>query len=302
MLQRVSKTLVSGGGIALIDYLTARYTYHSRELWTELLAEGRVSINGEPAAAGRILEDGDEMQYFPRPVSEPPVDMNVELLFADSDYIAVNKPGNLPCHPSGCFFNNTLWALFKEGAFEGIPPMEQVRFVNRLDRETSGIVLVARSGKAAADAVKLLRRPESCKTYRVLVFGDFPVELEAAGWLYHDGAALVSKRRSFSYEKPDEMAEWCSTTFRRLEIRDGCSLIEARLHTGRTHQIRATLKSLGFPLLGDKIYGPDETIFLRFLEGRMTEDDHAALCMPRQALHAERLVFGKYDISAECPF
>ena len=147
----------------MLDYLSSRYTDHGRDLWQELLAEGRILINGTAATAEHILADGEEMEYIPRPIEEPPVDMDVRILLMDEDFIALDKPGDLPCHPSGCFFNHTLWALLKEGSLPDIPPMEQVRFVNRLDRETSGIVLVARNAKAASKAIKFLKSPSSCK-------------------------------------------------------------------------------------------------------------------------------------------
>ena len=301
MLQRISKTVIERGGLPLLEYLSLRYTYHSRDMWRELLAEGRVLVNGSAASPEYMLNEGDELEYLPRPMEEPPVDMNIKVLFQDQDFIALDKPGNLPCHPSGCFFRHTLWALLKEGILPDIPAMDQVRFVNRLDRETSGIVLTAKNAKAASMAAKALKSPSSCKCYKVLVYGMFPDSLEAKGWLYHDEKALVSKRRSFSFDKPAAPSEDCHTSFFCLKRGKGFSLLEARLHTGRTHQIRATLHSLGYPVVGDKLYGPDESIFLRFIKGNMTEKDKMALILPRQALHASRLCFGKYDIYSPLP-
>ena len=109
MLQRISKTVIDRGGLPLLEYLSLRYTYHSRDMWRELLAEGRVLVNGSAASSEYMLIDGDEVEYLPRPMEEPPVDMNIKVLFQDQDFIALDKPGNLPCHPSGCFFRHTLW-------------------------------------------------------------------------------------------------------------------------------------------------------------------------------------------------
>ena len=86
-------------------------------------------------------------------------------------------------------------------------------------------------------------------------------------------------------------AEPCSTEFACLKTCGEYSLVECRPHTGRLHQIRATLCSCGFPLVGDKLYGPDDTIFLRFTENAMTDSDRAALILPTQALHAWKLRF-----------
>ena len=92
------------------------------------------------------------------------------------------------------------------------------------------------------------------------------------------------------------------TDFRCLKRKNGLSLVECMPETGRLHQIRATLCSLGYPLAGDKMYGPDETIFLRFIEDRMTPDDRALLRMERQALHASELEFRSPFDQSRCVF
>ena len=102
----------------------------------------------------------------------------------------------------------------------------------------------------------------------------------------------MRKKRRFTEDNPGtEDAEPCATEFSCLKAGGGFSLVECRPHTGRLHQIRATLCSCGFPLLGDKLYGPDDTVFLRFTEDAMTDADRAALVLPTQALHAWRLRF-----------
>lgn len=90
---------------------------------------------------------------------------------------------------------------------------------------------------------------------------------------------------------PEKEAEWAETVFERVHVCDGFSVVTALPSTGRLHQIRATLFSLGYPVVGDKLYGLDETLFLRFCEDALTDADRRRLRLPRQALHADYLRF-----------
>lgn len=307
MIERIVKSTVGDGASGcLLDYLSSRFTYHSPELWRELLLEGRVTLEGKAADGSENVAPGMAMEYHPREIPEPPVSFDVKLVFANEDFIVLDKPGNLPCHPAGCFFNNTLWAALKEGRVEGLPPMDDIHFVSRLDRETSGLLLVARNANAASRCSRMLASPDARRAYVVLVEGEFPTHLVADGWLFHSNAALVSKKRSFSYDKPADpgegRVETAKTEFTLIRSQNGMSLLRAVLGTGRMHQIRATLCSLGYPVVGDKIYGRDETIFLRFLSNSMTDDDRRRLRMPRQALHASELHFGQFDFQSQANF
>jgi len=303
MLQRIVRTLIQkeDAGRELLVFLSTRFTYHTAALWQELISEGRLCVNGIPAKNGMLLKDGMVLEYTPRPRPEPPVSSDIKVLHADNAFIVLDKPGDIPCHPAGCYFNNTVWAALKEGRVTGIPPMENVHFVSRLDRETSGLVLVARTANAARDGARLLARGDALKQYTVLVEGCFPPFMEAHGWLAQAEKSTVSKKRAFFVDKPSTKAETASTSFALLACSNGLSLLKATLGTGRTHQIRATLSSLGFPVVGDKIYGPDESIFLRFIGNSMTGRDRAVLRLPCQALHASFLAFGNYSFSSPYP-
>lgn len=214
-----------------------------------------------------------------------PVDKKVKILFEDDGLLVVNKPGNLPCHPGGSYLENTLLHVLRGNGYETLYIM------NRLDRETSGIVLLAKNQMVAKSLSNQFKNHTVRKEYTVLIHGEFPEEMSVSGWLVHDDNSAIVKKRHFVQceEKPTERAEFAETEFKRISYNSGISRLKVFPKTGRTHQIRATLYSLGFPVVGDKIYGLDETIFLRFISDTMTDADRERLIYARQALHASSL-------------
>ena len=242
-------------GVRLDHFLSGRFTYQSRTGWQAIVREGRITVNGIRVRASRRLHAGDVIAFDTEGIGEPAVDPSYRVVLERPDFLAVSKSGLLPVHPSGCYFHNTLLMLMRERYGE-------LYVVNRLDRETSGLVLLARTPEAAGVLSGLFASRQAEKTYLAAVFGAFPAgTVRRDGWLSSDPASPVRKKRRFTEEDPGtEDAETCSTEFTCLAVRDGRSLVACRPHTGRLHQIRATLRSCGFPLLGDKLYGPDDSI------------------------------------------
>ena len=265
-------------------WLASRFTYRSRSEWQSAVRKGEILLNGSVSRPARILHGDETIDFLVPDHPEPSVRSDFRILAEFPQYIAVEKPGNLPVHPSGCFFNHTLLMLLRRSFGELYP-------VNRLDRETSGIVLFARNSGAAAKLSAALAAREVRKKYIVYVHGVFPFEtLRAVGWLFPDLDSSIRKKRRFSYGKPlDGDAENCDSEFILMSGKMPISKLKCILHTGRFHQIRATLFSLGFPVVGDKLYGLDDGIFDRFADGRMTESDKETLIIDRQALHAYEL-------------
>ena len=214
---------------------------------------------------------------------EPDCCLDYDILEETDYYLIVNKPPNLPIHPAGIFHDNTLWFLLQED-------YPEARIINRLDRDTSGIVLVALSKYAAKIFSRQFSRREVSKEYQVLVHGHFPQTVTADGWLSKDLDSPVHKKRHFTFDEA-ENSETSITDFKLLSTHGELSLVNAIPETGRTHQIRATLCSLGFPVVGDKIYGLDETIYLRFIDYQLSEEDTKNLVLPHHALHASKLKF-----------
>ncbi len=234
---------------------------------------------------------------------DPPVCTDIRWIYEDARMLVVDKPADLPVHSSGSYRYHTL-----EHLLHLYRPGNTIHLISRLDRETSGLVLVAKDPEMAAILGKAPKR----KRYHVLVEGDFPPgRLCATGEIRRTNEPPVYSMRRLEHASltatlPNLSAPRASATwFERLG--DGpwpnTSLLQAELVTGRTHQIRATLKTLGYPVVGDKIYGPDPEIFLRFREDGITEADRRRLRLSNQALRAVELdVLGRTFHTVRAPW
>lgn len=287
MERRVSTTIgPDDAGMTVLDFLSHRFTYFSRGAWDAHVSAGHIFRNDHPTIPLARLFKGDRLTYTHFQDSEPMVERRFHVLFEDSALLVINKPANLPCHPGGRYFNNTLWALLKEtGEFRSL------HFINRLDRETSGIVIIAKTKEAARYCRQQFQHRLILKRYVVFVEGRFPdQDIRAEGYIMPDPNSGVRKKQCFCSILKDSFLQAkvknCVTIFQKVNNINGMSKLEAFPETGRCHQIRATLHSLGFPVVGDKLYGLDERFFLRFIHQGLTFEDRQRLRLPRQALHA----------------
>jgi len=276
-------------GKTVIDWLCTRFTYQGELQWKEHLSEGRLKVNDSHAETGQILSEGDNILFTPPPRPEPPWNPDYQTIYEDDNVLILNKPADLTCHPGGIYLKHTLWWLLKE-------KNEHISLVSRLDRETSGLMTVALTKMTAGYYFKVMQNRQAKKEYLALVEGSFPLEMDARGWLRKDTNSIIRKKKHFhtdsaatEEQQNTETGEFAHTTFRLLGEYEGTSLVRCRLHTGKTHQIRATLFSLEFPLVGDKMYGPDEGCFLRFAADELTQKDNELLKLPHQALHSWQL-------------
>ncbi len=216
------------------------------------------------------------------PVNEPSVVME------DADWLVVEKPALMLTHPTRPDGPPTLLDWLR-ARFPG----RAVACVNRLDRETSGLVLAATHAASASELGKLAMARAIRKTYLALVTGEAPEELEIDAPLdrigKHRACDIYVKQGVWEGGYP------ARTHARLLERRriDGqwVSMLECRTEGGRLHQIRVHLNHVGLPLLGDKLYGPDDRWYLRMIAEGWTPEMARALRLPRQALHATRLEF-----------
>ena len=268
-------------GMALDVWLSKRFTYHKLEEWRELISDRRVIVDGDRVKPSLVLKEGHEVEYHPHDLPEPPVLTDYGVVFEDEDYLVINKPPDLPCHPAGRYFEHTLWFLLRQR-------YSDVRLANRIDRETSGLILIGRSKQATRKLGLQFERRQVEKEYLCVVEGEFPEQLSAIGVLVSDEVSPVLKKRKFQKEGEGDTAE---THFKCLGQGGGLSLVHCILHTGRLHQIRVTLCSLGYPIVGDKIYGLDDQFYLRLIEDKLTDEDRTKLRLSHQALHAWKLRF-----------
>jgi len=276
-------------GQSLLGLLARRFSYLGRAQWHRHIRQKRILLNRRPTVAHARLACGDLLEFHPPLSPEPPVRQDYRILYEDEQILAVDKPANLPCHPAGRYFQNTLWHFLKVEHH-----LAQPIFIHRIDRETSGIVLVAKTATAAAACRRQFDDGKVEKCYLSVVEGKFPSDtIEASGYLFRDASSPVRKKQCFSTDRPfgwpATSVRWSHTTFSCRSVHDDLSLVEARPRTGRCHQIRATLLTLGFPIAGDKLYGVDERFFLRFIQNGLTSRDRCRLRLNRQALHAAEM-------------
>lgn len=205
----------------------------------------------------------------------------------DDDFLAFNKPGDVVCHPS----KNGPWSSLV-GAVREYFGLETLHLVSRLDRETSGIILIALNREAASRAQTAVERHWVSKTYLAILEGEMPEPVFVDAPLRPDTASPVLVKQCVG-DGPD--ARTAVTFFEPVVCGNGFTLARVELHTGRKHQIRAHAKHIGFPVFGDKLYGNDERLYLELCENGLTAELRAKLPFPRQALHAARLVFKSPD-------
>ena len=218
-----------------------------------------------------------------------------QIIDETDEYIVVDKPAFLLTHPTKPNQCTTLWKELRELLAFEIANGGQVSIVNRLDRETSGLVLVAKTAAAARRFGLLMQEHRLHKEYLAIVWGwpeweteivDAPLDRQgkhqaSAIWLkqmiHPDGAPAQTE---FRVEKRFTGSTSSGNHF---------ALIRAIPKTGRTHQIRVHLASLDCPIVGDKIYGPDEKLYLEFIETGWTVELERELLLPRHALHSSKL-------------
>jgi 23S rRNA pseudouridine1911/1915/1917 synthase len=197
----------------------------------------------------------------------------------DEEVLALNKPGDVVCHPSKAGPWSSLAGAVKAGR-----GLDKAHLVFRLDRETSGVVLFAKTERAASRLQKAMQARRIKKTYLAILCGELGDPVAVDQPLGDDEGSPVFVKTTV---RPD--GKEARSFFRPLATAGGFTLAEVRIETGRKHQIRAHAQWLGFPVVGDKIYGPDARCYLEFIDRGWTPILAERLLLERQALHCARI-------------
>lgn len=301
--------------IRLDAFLKQRLPWRSRASVQRLIQEGYVLVSPAPLDPGRapaqreagverraarILRHGARVVVvippelrLPETLAEPGT---LAILFEDPDALAVDKPAGQPVHPSGRHLSGTLiqqvHARFCSGEHLSVP----VRLCHRIDRETSGVVLLAKGERAHRRIRRQFDGRTIEKEYLALVHGT--PERDAGTIDLPLGPAHASRVHvKIAVQQGGQSAR---TDWRVLERRRDLALLSCTPVTGRQHQIRVHLAAIGHPIVGDKLYGEDEELFLRNAERSLAAEDLAVLRLPRQALHSHRLAWRSPTSGERC--
>jgi 23S rRNA pseudouridine1911/1915/1917 synthase len=270
-------------GLRLDVMLCARYPSWSLEAVAEALKGGQVRAGELPLKPHRILQSGESF-FVAAPHLAPthPMPPCPPIVHEDSEVLAFNKPSGMLCHPVGSTF---AWGLINiaRDRFPG----ERLHLAHRVDKETSGVVVMARNDELNRQLKAAFKARLVEKRYLAIVRGACGFEEMLVD------APIAKDPRSPIRMKMGVLEEGLSaqTRFVRKAVMGELSLVECHPLSGRTHQIRVHLEHIGHPILGDKIYGQDPEVFLSIWEKRPLEDLAQRLGHPRHCLHAAEIAF-----------
>ena len=267
-------------GTKIGDFL--RRAGYSRHVIIHLKkTENGILLNGEWAYVGQFLKEEDhlEIRIIESESSEQivPAELPLDIVYEDEDLLIINKPADMPIHPSINNYDNTLanalmWYYQQKGE------TFVYRCINRLDRDTTGLLIVAKNMLSGGILSDMSKKREIHREYLAIAEGEVPQEGVIDAPIARKEESVIE--RCVDFEKGDRAV----THYWRLDYRNGYSLVRLKLETGRTHQIRVHMKYIGYPLTGDYLYNPDYRIL-----------DH-------QALHSWKLAFRHPVTGAQMQF
>ena len=273
----------------LAEKNTANYT---RSFIGKMIEENLVLYNGKPSKASTKIKIGDRIELFekePEPLAVKGEEIPLEIVYEDDDLMVINKPRGMVVHPAPGHTSGTLVNAVLSHAGESLSSINGVLrpgIVHRIDKDTSGLILVCKNDFSHKALAKQLEEHSITRRYHAICSGRLKEEQgTVSAPIGRD--EKNRKQQAINYKHGKEAI----THYRLLENLQNASLLECRLETGRTHQIRVHMKSIGHPLLGDPLYGPKKNLY----------------AIKGQALHAMVLGFvhprsGEYmEFSADYP-
>jgi len=251
--------LEEGRADAALSAALPGLTRSAAQRWLE---EGRVLLDGAPVKKSARLAPGQVLQVTPpqpQPLDAAPQDIPLDVAYEDEDVIVVNKPVGMvvhpaPGHPAGTLVNALLYHCGK--SLSGINGTLRPGIVHRIDRDTSGLVIAAKNDRAHLALAAQLQDHSLFRLYHAVALGGFP---GSEGTVDAPIARHKTDRKRMAVCRPGEGRE-AVTHWRVVDSRGGYTHLTCRLETGRTHQIRVHLASIGHPLLGDTVYGAKKPV------------------------------------------
>lgn len=237
-----------------IDAYISKNTEYSRTAVQRLIEEEKITVNGKKEKASYKVQNGDKIEIEEEPAKEIELkaqDIPLEILYEDDDIIVVNKPKGMVVHPANGNPDGTLvnaiMSICKD-SLSGIGGEIRPGIVHRLDKNTSGAIIIAKNDKAHINLSEQLKNHEIKKTYIALVRG---VVKENNATINMPIGRSKKDRKKMDVDKNGKEA---ITHFKVLKRYKDCTLLEINIETGRTHQIRVHLSHIGYPIIGDEVY------------------------------------------------
>lgn len=258
----------------------------SRSYIQRLIKEGKVSVNGTTVKANYRVRTDDEVVFCLPEAVEPDIEpeaIPLDILYEDDDLLFVNKPKGMVVHPAAGHYSGTLVNAILyhcAGQLSGINGVMRPGIVHRIDRDTTGVLVVCKNDTAHNDVAAQLKEHSITRRYRAVCFGNLK---EESGTIDAPiGRSINDRKKMGICEKNGKRA---ITHYKVLEQKKGYSYIECELETGRTHQIRVHMASIGHPLLGDTVYSARKQPYA--LEGQTLHAQVLGLIHPSTGKYLE---------------
>lgn len=289
--------------IRLDKYITSFIQNATRNKVQKAIKKGYVLVNSKPEKASYIMQAGDLIEISlpkPPPQEAKPEPMDLDIAYEDEHLLVVNKTANMVVHPAYANWTGTLVNGLLHHTGKNLSSKDQKTLrpgiVHRLDKDTSGLLVVAKTDEAHQKLAKQFAKKDAQRTYWAIVWG-YPPE---QGTISGNIGRSPRDRKIMTILK--EGGKTATTHFKLLEQFDHLALLEIQLETGRTHQIRVHMQHQGYYVFGDKTYGGDSVRYGPNTGSRKSMFKNMFAALPRQALHAKTLGFEHPDTGAFVEF